>query len=184
MIQSVSVELLRLLSLKLAALDVAVSPNIFKDDFIELARPLLRSYENKSRLLQDHLCPVDQRIQTFLDEYLGDSCDVVPRLPPRTLVLDREGMARQLSLPADGNTFSSPFLKSYRIQQGVLHNPASDRRTTKGVFHIAEGGLPVPADKQAVPKAAFAALLAAALRPPQAALQLPLTANQQPGHLF
>jgi hypothetical protein len=37
----------------------------------------------------------------------------------------------------------------------VLHNPASDRRTTAGVFHIVEGGLPIPDDKLAVPKLAF-----------------------------
>ena len=29
-----------------------------------------------------------------------------------------------------------------RLPQGVLHNPRSDRRTTQGVFHVAEGGLP------------------------------------------
>ena len=63
--------------------------------------------------------------------------------------------------------FSSPHLNSYRVPQGVLHNPRSDRRTTQGVFHIAEGGLPVPADKAAVPKQAFAALWSAALRPPR-----------------
>jgi phosphoenolpyruvate carboxykinase (diphosphate) len=45
----------------------------------------------------------------------------------------------------------------------VLHNPASDRRTTEGSFHVAEGGLPIPGDKKAVPKAVFARLLEAAL---------------------
>jgi len=64
------------------------------------------------------------------------------------------------------------------VPQGVLHNPKSDRRTTKGIFHICEGGLPVPADKITVPKQAFAALFAAALRPPTSVLALPFTANQ------
>ena len=63
-------------------------------------------------------------------------------------------------------TFASPYLKSYRVAQGVLHNPKSDRRTTQGLFHIVEGGLPVPADKSAVPKRVFARFLAEALRPP------------------
>ena len=27
------------------------------------------------------------------------------------------------------------------MKQGVLHNPKSDRRTTQGIFHVAEGGL-------------------------------------------
>jgi len=65
-------------------------------------------------------------------------------------------MARLLSLPAGGKTFSSPYLKSYRVPQGVLHNPSSDRRTTKGVFHIVEDGFAAPADKQAVPRNVFA----------------------------
>ena len=90
-----------------------------------------------------------------------------------------------LSLPLDSDTLSSPYLQSYRLPQGILHNPKSDRRTTQGIFHIVEGGLPVPADKLAVPKKAFASLLAAALRPPQDVLALPFTANQEaPARLF
>src|ERR1019366_4596019 len=83
-----------------------------------------------------------------------------------------------MSLPAGANSFSSPYLESYRVPQGILHNPRSDRRTTKGIFHIVEGGLPIPADKIAVPKLAFARLLAAALQPPDSVLTLPLTSNQ------
>ena len=51
-------DLLRLVSLKLAAFDIALSPDVLKDDFVDLARPLLRSYENRTRLLPDQLCPV------------------------------------------------------------------------------------------------------------------------------
>ena len=87
-------------------------------------------------------------------------------------------MARNMSLPASADVFSSPCLKSYRVVQGVLHNPKSDKRTTQGIFHIAEGGLPVPADKIAVPKQAFAALWAAALHPPADMMVLPFTADQ------
>jgi hypothetical protein len=83
-----------------------------------------------------------------------------------------------MSLPPGRNTFASPYLNSYRVAQGVLHNSRSDRRTTQEVFHITEGGLPAPADKQAVPKQAFAALLAAALQPPDDVLVLPYTAGQ------
>ncbi|HVW87631.1 MAG TPA: hypothetical protein VHB50_23250, partial [Bryobacteraceae bacterium] len=84
-----------------------------------------------------------------------------------------------MSLPAGEDYFSSPYLKSYRLAQGVLHNPRSDRRTTRGIFHIVEGGLPVPADKITVPKIAFARLLKAALQPPADVLALPLTAKQK-----
>ena len=65
-----------------------------------------------------------------------------------------------MSLPPSADSFVSPYLNSYRAAQGVLHNPKSDRRTTKGIFHIVDGGLPVPADKIAVPKQAFAQFLA------------------------
>ena len=37
------------------------------------------------------------------------------------------------------------------LPQGVLHNPKNDKRTTAGVFHVTEGGLPVSHDKKAVP---------------------------------
>jgi hypothetical protein len=175
-----SADLTRYLNLKLAALGQPISQSTAEPQFLDIARPLLRNYENKDRLLRDRLCPADARIQSFLDGYLADVCDEpVPRLPTRTLVLDREGLARVMSLPPHASSFSSPYLNSYRVPQGVLHNPHSDRRTTQGVFHIAEGGFPVPADKQAVPKRAFAALLRAALVPPQGALMLPFTADQE-----
>ncbi|HWB40387.1 MAG TPA: hypothetical protein VG500_03960, partial [Gemmatimonadales bacterium] len=60
---------------------------------------------------------------------------------------------------------------------GVLHNPINDRRTTQGVFHVAEGGLPIPADKTRVPVAVFIRLLEEALRPPAELLRLPFTAD-------
>ncbi len=101
------------------------------------------------------------------------------RLPSSTFALDRSGLARVMSLPPDADHLSSPYVQSYRLPQGILHNPKSDRRTTKGIFHIVEGGLPIPADKIGVPKQTFAALLAAALRPPESVLALPFTATQQ-----
>ncbi len=174
-----SADMLRYLDLKLAALGQPVNESAADKEFVDIARPLLRNYENKDRLLRDYLCPADSRIQGFLDRYLGCIAASVPRLPSRTLVLDRPGLGRILSLPAQGASFTSPYLRSYRVAQGILHNPTNDRRTTRGVFHIAEGGLPIPDDKLAVPKQAFAALLEAALDPPQDALTLPFTSGQE-----
>src|SRR5262249_28532741 len=54
----------------------------------------------------------------------------------------------------------------------------SDRRTTQGIFQVAEGGLPIPDDKIAVPKATFGKMLAAAFHPPREILRLPFTATQ------
>ena len=172
-------ELIWYLNLKLAALGQPTGEGTAEPGF-QLAQPLLRSYETRDRLLRDHLCPADSRIQAFLNDYLnGISPSSVPRLPARTLVLDRPGLARAMSLPPNSDSFSSPFLRSFRVPQGILHNPQSDRRTTKGVFHIAEGGLPIPADKQPVPIQTFAALLREALSPPAEVLTLPFTANQE-----
>ncbi len=172
------IELVWYLKLKLAALGQPAGDGTAEPGFLQIAQPLLRSYETKDRLLRDHLCPADARIQSFLNDYLKGAPGT-PRLPSRTLVLDRPGLARVMSLPPDSDSFSSPFLRSYRVPQGILHNPRNDRRTTKGVFHIAEGGFPIPADKQPVPIQTFAALLRAALAPPADILTLPFTADQQ-----
>jgi hypothetical protein len=172
-------ELDRYINLKLAAMGQPVSRSTAGADFLELAGPLLRSYCQKDRQLENWFCPSDSRIHDFLDAYLSDVCPQgAARLPAHTFVLDREGMARVLSLPVTSDSFSSPYVNSYRVPQGVLHNPRSDRRTTKGLFHIAEGGFPIPADKAAVPKQAFAALWRAALAPPADLLTLPFTADQ------
>jgi len=147
--------------------------------FLELANDMLANYREKNRLLADYLPPADSRIQAFLDSYLSAlPSEDRPRLPSGTLVLDRYGMARELSLPPDAHDYKSPTLSSYRIRNGILHNPANDRRTTQGVFHIAEGGLPVPLDKKAVPVIAFARLLKAAFNPPEDMLVLPFTAGE------
>ncbi len=142
----------------------------------KLVATVIAQYREKERLLADHLCPADQRIQTFLFDYLQDV--TVPKLPARTLSLDQPGMARVLSLPVDRDEFVSGILSSYRLRQGVLHNPRSDRRTTQGIFHVAEGGLPVPEDKFSVPKSVFAKLLGYAFAPPRESLRLPFTASQ------
>src|SRR5262249_28854359 len=108
---------------------------------VRLDEEIIRTIHSKLAALggpaSGALCPVDNRIQFFLDDYLKDVLpEGAPRLPSSTLILDRPGLARTMSLPANSDSFSSPYLKSYRVAQGVLHNPKSDRRTTKGIFHI------------------------------------------------
>lgn len=151
-----------------------------ESDSFGLGKSLLASYQEKSRLLADYLPPCDQRLQDFIESYFSDlSEEELPHLPHDTLVLDRHGIARTLSMPVKGDHFSSDVLDSYRIQQGVLHNPKSDRRTTKGVFHVAEGGLPIPNDKKAVPKLAAARLLKKAIEgASDELLTLPFLANE------
>ncbi|HOY51255.1 MAG TPA: hypothetical protein PLX49_05785, partial [Prolixibacteraceae bacterium] len=166
------------INLKLAALGQPVVKTT-GFEFLELANDLIKNHREKNRLLSAYLCPADQRIQNFLDGYLSVFKDKVhPRLPSQTFIIDSHGIARALSLPPDKDLFVSDIINSYRIKQGVLHNPKNDRRTTEGVFHIAEGGLPIPDDKKAVPQLTFALLLNAALHPPKELMQLPFTSTQ------
>ncbi|MGH8019663.1 MAG: hypothetical protein ACREIA_15555, partial [Opitutaceae bacterium] len=174
-------QLIEFINLKLAAMGQPIHGRTEDYAHLSLSRSLIANYQEKSRLLVKHLCPVDQAIDAFLRDYLGDS---VPEradslVPCETFTLDQAGLARVMSLPADADTFESPALKSYRVAQGVLHNPEKDRRTTEGVFHIAEGGLPIPADKKAVPAPVFAKLLETALEPPPELMRLPFTGAQE-----
>jgi hypothetical protein len=147
--------------------------------FIELTESLIQNYRAKSRLLADHLCPADQRIQNFLNDYLKDVDGKVAQLPTDTFILDQPGIARELSLPPNKDEHITELLSSYRIKQGVLHNPKHDRRTTKGSFHIVDGSLPVPLDKIEVPRIAFSRFLKAALNPPVETKRLPFTSAQE-----
>lgn len=149
-------------------------------EFAGLANRLVDGLQERVRLLGEHRCPADQRIDAFLQSHFADLNLSTPlRLPDRTLVLDRHGIARELSIPARGDKFANELLTSYRARNGVLHNPRSDRRTTSGTFHVAEGGLPVPGDKRAVPRRTFAELFMHAVKAPDESLVLPFTAEEK-----
>lgn len=177
--QNKSKRMIQYVNLKLAALGKPYFNKNGSNKFLDLAADLIKNHREKNRILADYLCPSDRRIQAFIDSYLSEYKEKINlRLPTNTFVLDSHGIARTLSLPPDKDEFQSEIISSYRIKQGVLHNPINDRRTTKGVFHITEGGLPIPDDKKAVPKGVFATLLLAALNPPKELMQLPFTSTQ------
>ncbi len=166
------------INLRLALLGLA------RADPDSLVGPLVARQQEFNRRLEYRPCAVDQRIQDFLDDYL-EGAAARPQLPRRTLILDLPGLARELSLPRDADEFDSDLVSSYRLANGVLHNPANDRRTTAGVFHIAEGGMAIPDDKIAVPRDVFARLLDLAFQPPDEALALPYTsAEPDPARCF
>lgn len=180
-------DMIQFINLQLAAL----GQPLFHDDsdaktkysnakFLSLTEGLINSFREKSRLLSDHLSPVDTRIQNFIEDYLSD-IEVTKeiRMPNDTFVLNQKGLAREVSLPPNGNTFINDLVSSYRVKQGILNNPKHDKRTTKGTFHIVDGGLPVPLDKKEVPKVAFAHLLKVALSPDEEMKILPFTSLQQ-----
>lgn len=169
------------INLKLVANGLAVAVDTKQSPAFSVGQTIIRGVAGKNRRLSESLCPVDQRIQNFLDSYLADIPDREPtRLPGNALTLDFHGVARELSLPHNGDKHVSNIVSSYRLQQGVLHNPKSDRRTTEGVFHVTEGGLAVPADKKSVPKAVFAALLYHALHQvPDDLMEIPFLSECQ-----
>src|SRR5438876_10992124 len=76
------------INLKLALLGL---PHQSDAEWEDMTAALLPRQQEVARLLSDYLNPVDQRIQ----DYLGN----MARLPRRTFVLDRYGLARALSLP-------------------------------------------------------------------------------------
>ncbi len=180
-------DMIQYINLQLAALgqplfhdETDAEKKLSNAKFLNLTEGLISSFREKSRLLTDHLSPVDTRIQNFIDDYLKDvKIDKSLRIPNDTLVLNQKGLAREVSLPPNGDTFKNDLVNSYRIKQGILNNPASDKRTTKGTFHIVAGGLPVPLDKKEVPKETFAHLLNAAFNPSEESKNLPFTANQK-----
>lgn len=172
-------KLLDLINLQLLALE---QPTVGKPEdypLVSMGRGLIAHYQAKEKLLDNPRCPADARIEAWLERYLSGTGEATPRLPGATLTLNQHGVARTISLPQSGKVFQSDIIESYRLANGVLHNPRSDRRTTKGVFHVAEDGLPIPDDKKAVPSLTFSRMMAAALQAPEDLLRLPLTHGQE-----
>ena len=165
------------INLKLAYLGCPAVQGDSDTEFDAMAASLLLHHQETDRLLADYLCPADQRIQNYITAYLAPA-NTDALLPRQTFVLDRHGLARALSLPPGRDEFVSDIVSSYRVKQGVLHNPKSDRRTTEGIFHVAEGGLGIPDDKKGVPRAVFGQMLRLALDAPAELLRLPFTAAQ------
>ncbi len=116
-------ELIRYINLKLAALGQPPSERTADAAWSEIAGPLLRNYYQKNQLLGTRLCPVDTRIQTFLDSYLdapGD--DILASVGGYQL----EGLGAQLFDSVEGDYFSIiglpllavlAFLRSHGVAQ-------------------------------------------------------------------
>ena len=144
--------------------------------FIDLLDDIIKDYKEKRRMVDLNEVGIYRRINEFFRDYFGEN---PPKCVTNSLILDHYGLAREMSLPPDSNTFKNEYVESYRIKQGVLHNPRNDRRTTQGSFHIVEGGLAIPYDKKAVPKEVFRNMYEAAVNPPEELMLLPFTAGQE-----
>ena len=172
------------IALRLELLGIPALTQVDQSETDSLMSPILARQRELSRRLAHRPCAADQRIQSFLDSYLEGAAET-PQLPRSTFVLDQPGLARALSLPADSTSFVSDYVESYKVLGGVLHNPRNDRRTTAGVFHVAEGGLPIPDDKIAVDRDVFARLLAHAIDAPDDLLTLPWASTRaEPARCF
>jgi hypothetical protein len=143
--------------------------------FLELFDDIIMDYKEKLRLINKDKIGIHKRINEFFKNYFQEEIKVEKNY----LTLDHYGVARELSLPVDGDEFSNEYMKSYRVKQGVLHNPKNDRRTTKGSFQIVEGGLDIPSFKKVVPKNVFVNLYKEALKPPEELKVLPYTAGKK-----
>src|SRR6187431_1673600 len=94
-------------NLKLAARGHAIVGNEADYPFLDLGRSLIASFQEKTRLLSDYLCPADSYIDSFLRDYLGKEiiAEVFPNtphlLPVGAFVMERHGISRMLSLPPD-----------------------------------------------------------------------------------
>ncbi|MEM1356186.1 MAG: hypothetical protein AAGH88_15025 [Planctomycetota bacterium] len=184
--EAAGADLERLIYFRLIAMGL-VSPEACPDPLTaELGEVQREHIRQQRRLLEGHRSPIDRRIEGFLRRHLADVADPdAISLPNGAVRLDRHGIARRLALPAGGDKFHNNMTDSTRVANGVLHNPRNDRRTTQGTFHVAEGGLPIPAGKKAVPKAVFAKLFQHAMNPPDDMTLLPFTAElDEPGHAW
>ena len=168
------------IAFQMASAGLAPPSEGHSDEMAAFSAGILESLREKNHLLAEYRAPIDERIERYLNDHFASVIgDRTLRLPSRSLTLDRHGMARALSLPIDGHEFKNELLSSYRCLNGVLNNPKADRRTTAGTFHVAEGGLPIPADKRAVPADVFVNLFEAAMCPPDELTRLPYTSNSE-----
>ncbi|ELP84304.1 hypothetical protein EIN_065890 [Entamoeba invadens IP1] len=164
-----------LADLKLSVMGHEYPKTTKNSDAIEVMTPLVDVIAEAD---QDVTAPIDQRLQSFLNSYFAECKTEIPKIPDNTVVLDKEGLGRVLSFPPNKQDFFCETMSSYKIKQGVLHNPAKDKRTTVGVFHICEGDVPVPTDKIECPKSAFLRMLKAAFyEAPDNHLIIPYTAE-------
>ncbi|MBK5246479.1 MAG: hypothetical protein JJE49_04325 [Peptostreptococcaceae bacterium] len=174
---------IKYINFKLASLGLPIyhsndSNHTSSENLIELFEDIIKDYREKTRMANVNEIGIYNRIDNFFKSYFRENLST-PRVPEKSLVLDHYGLAREMSLPPDGNTFFNEYISSYRIKQGILNNPKNDRRTTKGSFHVVEGGLAIPNDKKAVPKETFLKLYESAVNPPEELKLLPFTANQE-----
>ena len=122
------------------------------------------------------LCPPGTRLVNLINHHFAEFPEQLKQVSfPDALVLSSHGLARSLS-PKRSNMSEGEICKSHRLaNQGVLHNPINDKRTTEGSFHVSEGG--ITADKYRMPKQVFLNMLVQVLQPPKKLNVVPYTSE-------
>jgi len=69
--------------------------------YIDLFEDIIKDYKEKNRKVDLSASGIHRRINDFFNHYFQGS-STVPRVIEDSLTLDHYGMARELSLPADG----------------------------------------------------------------------------------
>ena len=109
-------------NLKLTSIGQPTFYGVGDSGFTSLSKTLLASYQENHASWLTTFLPATNECRASSQIISRSRPKRVPHLPNNTLVLDRHGVARTLSLPAKGDYFSSEIIDSYRIQQGILHN--------------------------------------------------------------
>src|SRR4051794_13209323 len=60
-------------------------------------------------------CPVDRRLEAFLNDHFADLAKANPLALPAAIALARYGLAREFSLPAIGDSYANEYVTSYRV---------------------------------------------------------------------
>ena len=131
------------INLRLGMLGLPLPDGASEDDTLVM-QPLLARQREFRRHLEDHLAPVDQRIQDFLDTYL-EGTSISPKLPVQTLVLDQPGENRKdgsCVAVVSGMPAVSPR-EGVVPAAGLVHAESDDVRCSEGRAH--GGGRPRPA---------------------------------------
>jgi len=85
--------------------------------FIDLVEDIIKDYKEKKRMVNVNEVGIFKRINHFFENYFNDSPNPL-RAVDDTFTLDHYGLAREMSLPPDANTFTNEYIDSYRIKQG------------------------------------------------------------------
>jgi hypothetical protein len=87
----------RTIAVKLAAQGFEIDTDLEDiKDVLNLTSDLFRVYHEQSRLLESHLCPIDNRIQAFLDDVFKTTGETV-KLPTSTVVRLKHTCLRSFS---------------------------------------------------------------------------------------